>query len=94
MGRKDLLEWYPFPEIINKQCKRYDVKRKLIKERGKRCERCGWQLPLTLHHIDHNQFNNEDENLKLYCRACHDIVDYGKVTPNGFSIDSNCRNKP
>jgi hypothetical protein len=46
-----------------------------IKE--KKCECCGleeWMgkpIPLELHHIDENRFNNELENLKILCSNCH-----------------------
>jgi hypothetical protein len=46
-----------------------------IKE--KKCECCGleeWMgkpIPLELHHIDENRFNNKLENLKILCSNCH-----------------------
>jgi hypothetical protein len=46
-----------------------------IKE--KKCEMCGiseWlgsELPLELHHIDGNRFNNEFYNLQILCPNCH-----------------------
>lgn len=30
--------------------------------------------PLTIHHIDGNIYNNEDNNLQTLCRKCHDLV--------------------
>ena len=43
----------------------------------KKCESCGldeWMgkpIPLELHHIDENRFNNKLENLKILCSNCH-----------------------
>jgi hypothetical protein len=49
-----------------------------IKE--KKCEMCGiseWlgsELPLELHHIDGNRFNNEFHNLQILCPNCHSLT--------------------
>jgi hypothetical protein len=54
--------------------------RKLLIRDGvkeKKCECCGleeWMgkpIPLELHHIDENRFNNRLENLKILCSNCH-----------------------
>jgi 5-methylcytosine-specific restriction endonuclease McrA len=54
--------------------------RKLLIRDGvkeKKCESCGleeWMgkpIPLELHHIDENRFNNRLENLKILCSNCH-----------------------
>ena len=54
--------------------------RKLLIRDGlkeKKCECCGldeWMgkpIPLELHHIDENRFNNKLENLKILCSNCH-----------------------
>ena len=50
-----------------------------IKER--KCESCGlteWkgeEIPLELHHIDGNHFNNDLDNLQLLCPNCHSFTD-------------------
>lgn len=55
----------------------FAIKRKLINERGHKCEKCDsthWLknlIPLKLHHIDGNSTNNNDSNLLLYCPNCH-----------------------
>jgi hypothetical protein len=54
--------------------------RQILIEQGikeKKCESCGldeWMgkpIPLELHHIDVNRFNNTLENLKILCSNCH-----------------------
>lgn len=59
--------------------KSHILKTKLIRENIKeyKCERCGlstWldqPIPLELHHIDGNHYNNDFNNLKLLCPNCH-----------------------
>lgn len=49
------------------------LKKRLARERGKKCERCGYALYqiLQVHHRDRNRDNNELENLELLCPNCH-----------------------
>lgn len=55
------------------------LRRKLIEEGIKeaKCERCGiteWcgdTVPLELHHLDGDHFNNKLENLIILCSNCH-----------------------
>lgn len=55
------------------------LKRKLIEDGIKvaQCERCGlteWMgasIPLELHHVDGNRFNNAFSNLEILCANCH-----------------------
>ena len=59
------------------------LKNKLIREGIKQncCEMCGasmWfdrKLPLELHHIDGNHYNNEINNLMILCPNCHSVQD-------------------
>ncbi len=50
-----------------------------VKER--RCERCGrakWlsePIPIELHHVNGNRFDNRIENLQLLCPNCHALTD-------------------
>jgi hypothetical protein len=55
------------------------LRKKLIKQgiKDEKCENCDlseWMnkpIPLELHHIDHNRFNNNIDNLKILCSNCH-----------------------
>lgn len=49
------------------------LKIRLIKERGKKCERCGFDKfeILQTHHKDKNKHNNDLNNLELICPNCH-----------------------
>lgn len=56
-------------------------KKRLIQERGHQCEQCkniNWldkPIPLQLHHIDGNHYNNNLNNLQLLCPNCHALTD-------------------
>lgn len=69
-------------EYVQGTCvKSHILKQKLIRDGIKedKCEICGasiWQgkkLPLELHHIDCNHFNNDLANLQILCPNCHSI---------------------
>lgn len=69
-------------EYVKSSCvKSHILKQKLIRDGIKqdKCEICGasiWQgvkLPLELHHIDGNHYNNEFSNLLILCPNCHSI---------------------
>ena len=49
------------------------LKLKLLKSRGKNCEKCNYSKYeiLQVHHIDRNRNNNSLENLELICPNCH-----------------------
>jgi hypothetical protein len=49
------------------------IKSRLLDQRGKTCERCGYakyQI-LHVHHKDRNRQNNALDNLELICPNCH-----------------------
>ena len=58
------------------------IKWYLIKERGEKCEDCGWctknvytgNIPIELEHLDGDYTNNNIENLKLLCPNCHSLT--------------------
>jgi len=49
------------------------LKVKLLKVRGRNCEKCGYDKYeiLQVHHKDRNRNNNELKNLALICPNCH-----------------------
>ena len=49
------------------------LKIRLLNQRGKNCERCGYAKIeiLQVHHKNRNKENNELENLELICPNCH-----------------------
>ena len=59
--------------------KSHILKQKLIRDglKENKCEICGnaqWlgqEIPLELHHIDGNHFNNNLDNLQILCPNCH-----------------------
>lgn len=67
------LERTPYEEIKTDPRR----KKKLLHERGHRCESCGlteWQgkpIKLEMHHVDGDADNNSRENLQLLCPNCH-----------------------
>ena len=78
-GERDS-KYIPAIEYIKKDCvKSHILKEKLLKDglKERRCEICGltkWldiDIPLELHHIDGNHFNNELNNLQILCPNCH-----------------------
>lgn len=49
-------------------------KKRLISERGNACEVCKVVAPLIVHHVISivNGGSNDDNNLQLVCKSCHD----------------------
>ena len=73
-------KYIPAIEYIQKDnVKSHILKTKLIRDgiKESRCEICGlttWlnkEIPLELHHIDGNHFNNQLDNLQILCPNCH-----------------------
>lgn len=47
----------------------------VIAARGLMCERCGKAGKVDAHHITYERFGHElPEDVKLYCRTCHDLM--------------------
>ena len=65
----------------------YKLKKLLFESKIKqnKCENCKlskWlnkDIPLELHHIDGNKYNNKLENLKILCPNCHYFTDTYKI---------------
>lgn len=50
------------------------VREKLFRERGRRCEICGYEGYLEIHHklpVHEYGLNNNDSNLQILCEKCH-----------------------
>ena len=84
LNRKD--DPKPFEEL-----KSFDsIKKRVINERGRKCEVCGWAevnpfngiIPVQVNHKDGNNTNNKKENLEIVCPNCHSLTEhfmfYGK----------------
>lgn len=50
-----------------------EIKKRLFKKRGKKCEKCGKINILHIHHLTYrNIFNEKDEDLIILCNLCHE----------------------
>jgi hypothetical protein len=67
----------------NINVKTYVLKHKLLEDKIKeyKCERCnnfewlGVKIPLELHHIDGDRYNNDFNNLEILCPNCHALTE-------------------
>lgn len=77
----------------NKQIRSSELKYKLLRDGLKdyKCEKCGistWlneEVPLELHHIDGNHYNNNFENLIILCPNCH-ALEENRQTKKDYEI--------
>ena len=59
------------------------IKKVFLEKHGAKCQECGWDKrhPLTnhrlvqFHHLDGNDKNTSEENLRLLCPNCHSLTD-------------------
>jgi hypothetical protein len=76
----------PLQDIFDGKYKTFQshkLKKKILKEGYKKreCEKCFLEIwlnqpiPLELHHIDSNRYNNALENLQLLCPNCHALTE-------------------
>lgn len=75
-------------------------KKKLLFERGHKCENCKrthWinntSIPLELEHIDGNNKNNVEDNLKLLCSNCHSQTKTWKRKKTTLKKETNKKSK-
>lgn len=69
--------------VFGKRCSTHSLKLRLIKAgiKERRCEHCkldtwlGNPIPIELHHIDGDYYNNLIENIELICPNCHALTD-------------------
>ncbi len=67
------------------------VREWLIKQRGERCEQCGWKkrnpvttrVPLHAHHKDGDSRKTRPENLELLCPNCHSLTPTYRILNKG-----------
>ena len=59
-----------------------NIRRYLLERDGEKCGICGWdhrhsitnRVPLEVDHIDGDNTNNKEENLRLLCPNCHSLT--------------------
>lgn len=90
--RKTVLEY-----IKSTYVKSYKLKSKLIEDGLKECiceccneiEWLGQPIPLELHHVDGNHYNNELDNLEILCPNCHALTPSYRGKNIGKNIGKN-----
>ena len=78
-NKKSSHDWITSPTF----CTSSKLRKRLIEEgiKGEICEECGntqWRgnpIPLDLHHLDGDRFNNSLENLQILCKNCHALTE-------------------
>ena len=72
--RKSAVEYMGKETVITSKLRLKLIEDGLKKKECEICEISTWQgkdLPLELHHIDGNRFNNTIDNLQILCPNCH-----------------------
>lgn len=78
------------------------LRKRLIEEglKEEKCEKCGnthWmgsKIPLELHHINGNHYDNRIENLQILCSNCHGIEhNYSNVSIKNDKVNTEFFNK-
>lgn len=95
-GIKTDSKYIPANIYITKNCvKTHTLKQKLIRDGLKKecCEKCGlskWlgkPIPLELHHINGDHYDNSLNNLQLLCPNCHAIEPNHRGAANKKQFD-------
>jgi len=60
---------------------------------GNKCQICGSDIRLELHHVDKNRSNNEIQNIKLLCKKCHVKAHHKIKKKKGNNIEIDFTNK-
>ena len=58
------------------------IRNYLLEKANYQCSKCGWhevnkftgKVPLEIHHIDGNPYNNSEDNLEVVCPNCHSLT--------------------
>lgn len=58
-----------------------EYRKKAIDEYGERCQVCGSESNIQVHHRDGDRTNNDLENLIPLCKDCHYGVHHGEIEP-------------
>jgi 5-methylcytosine-specific restriction endonuclease McrA len=67
--------WY---RIYTKSTRWHDIKERLFKRRGKKCEKCGNEEDIIVHHLTYECVTYERlKDLQVLCRDCHNVTPHG-----------------
>lgn len=72
------------------------IKNKLKEHKCENCELTEWLgdlIPIELHHIDGNRFNNNLDNLQILCPNCHSKTDNNSGKKNKKSLEDKVDKK-
>ncbi len=69
------------------------ARKRIIAQRGEKCERCGSKVLIELHHIARAKDGGTfaDENCILLCWLCHQKAHGNKPTRKGLEYYEACR---
>ncbi len=72
-----------------------------LENAGHKCSNpeCGWKYGLNVHHLNYNPYNEEQSDLKVLCRPCHQkehglSVSEPSKAPTYFTYDYVCNKYP
>ena len=61
-----------YKEYIRKDCRWWMLAKRIIADRGYRCERCRSEIELQVHHKTYKNLGHEEpEDLIVLCEICH-----------------------
>jgi hypothetical protein len=80
-----------------------NIRNRIFKKRGRKCEKCGWDtpnpftgiIPVQIDHKDGDRTNNSEENLEVLCPNCHSMTEhfmfYGKSHNGSYGTKGTMR---